>query len=255
LAQDAPGDETVNCEYFHSLALCSPLSCHDGRTKQARRAPVDRAGVDILRRLRGPTPPTPMRHILTRHPSLPSILEQVRLVGRAVSSVGRETECEGAIRLDAEAGLPPVPPLCVVPIHGVRDSARAPERHRLAVPSILDGHARAGRSVVPDGVAGPETNPLRDRPVLLLRLGELLLRTERLVALDERTAVSGLLSRQLTRCVPPAHLGCPPRDSQRRDPQEPIADTYSAITYRHFDCCRRDSSLFVVERGKRSLQL
>lgn len=37
--------------------------------------------------------------------------------------------------------------------------------------------------VVPNGVAGSETNPLRDRAVLLLRLGELLLRPERLVAL------------------------------------------------------------------------
>ena len=51
-------------------------------------------------------------------------------------------------RLDAEAGLAPVPPL----------------------------------SVVADGVACPQTNPLRDRAVLLLRLGELLLRAERLVA-------------------------------------------------------------------------
>jgi len=38
-------------------------------------------------------------------------------------------------------------------------------------------------SLVPNGVSGPETNPLRDRAVLLLRLGELLLRPERLVAL------------------------------------------------------------------------
>lgn len=37
-------------------------------------------------------------------------------------------------------------------------------------------------SVVADGVAGPETDPLGDRAVLLLRLGELLLRAERLVA-------------------------------------------------------------------------
>jgi hypothetical protein len=37
--------------------------------------------------------------------------------------------------------------------------------------------------IVPNGVVGPETNPLRNRAVLLLRLGELLLRPERLVAL------------------------------------------------------------------------
>jgi len=36
---------------------------------------------------------------------------------------------------------------------------------------------------VPDGVTGTETNPLRNRAVLLLRLGELLLRAESLVAL------------------------------------------------------------------------
>ena len=44
-------------------------------------------------------------------------------------------------------------------------------------PQLLDG------AIVPDGVAGLEANPLRNRPVLLLRLGELLLRAERLVGL------------------------------------------------------------------------
>ena len=38
--------------------------------------------------------------------------------------------------------------------------------------------------IVPNGVASPETDPLGDRAVLLLRLGELLLRAERLVALQ-----------------------------------------------------------------------
>lgn len=38
--------------------------------------------------------------------------------------------------------------------------------------------------VVPDGVAGPQSNPLRDRAVLLLRLCELYLRAERLVGLS-----------------------------------------------------------------------
>lgn len=37
--------------------------------------------------------------------------------------------------------------------------------------------------IVPDGVVRSETNPLGDGTVLLLRLGELLLRAERLVAL------------------------------------------------------------------------
>jgi hypothetical protein len=38
---------------------------------------------------------------------------------------------------------------------------------------------------IPDGVVGSESNPLRHRAVLLLRLGKLLLGTERLVALRE----------------------------------------------------------------------
>ena len=37
---------------------------------------------------------------------------------------------------------------------------------------------------VPDGVVGAQSNPLRDRTVLLLRFGELLLGAERLVGLD-----------------------------------------------------------------------
>jgi hypothetical protein len=36
---------------------------------------------------------------------------------------------------------------------------------------------------LPDGVTGPQTNPLGDRTVLLLRFGKLLLGAERLVAL------------------------------------------------------------------------
>lgn len=38
-------------------------------------------------------------------------------------------------------------------------------------------------SIVPDGVVGAQTDPLRDGTVLLLRLGELLLGAERLVGL------------------------------------------------------------------------
>lgn len=51
-------------------------------------------------------------------------------------------------RLDADAGLAPVPPL----------------------------------RVVPNGVVRPEADPVGDRPVLLLGLRKLLLGTERLVA-------------------------------------------------------------------------
>lgn len=36
---------------------------------------------------------------------------------------------------------------------------------------------------VPDGIPSPQSNPLRDRAVLLLRFRELLLRPERLVGL------------------------------------------------------------------------
>lgn len=39
------------------------------------------------------------------------------------------------------------------------------------------------REIVPNGVVGPEADPVGDRPVLLLGLRKLLLGTERLVAL------------------------------------------------------------------------
>jgi hypothetical protein len=42
------------------------------------------------------------------------------------------------------------------------------------------------RRVVPDGVAGPEANPLGDGAVLLLRTRKLLLGAERLLALQNR---------------------------------------------------------------------
>jgi len=41
------------------------------------------------------------------------------------------------------------------------------------------------RSAVPDGVTGPQSDPLRDGPVLLLGSRELLLRAEGLMALFE----------------------------------------------------------------------
>jgi hypothetical protein len=44
------------------------------------------------------------------------------------------------------------------------------------------------RSNAPDGVARSESDPLRHRAVLLLRLGKLLLGTERLVALERNIA-------------------------------------------------------------------
>ena len=49
---------------------------------------------------------------------------------------------------------------------------------------LIDSRAwERGGASVPDSVARSESNPLRHRAVLLLRLGKLLLGTERLVAL------------------------------------------------------------------------
>jgi hypothetical protein len=47
---------------------------------------------------------------------------------------------------------------------------------------------RGSGSNAPDGVARSESDPLRHRAVLLLRLGKLLLGTERLVALERNIA-------------------------------------------------------------------
>lgn len=61
-----------------------------------------------------------------------------------------------------------------------------PDKHRayagakIAKKKLQEDCAR-GNSL--DGVSSPQANPLRDRTVLLLRLGELLLGAERLVAL------------------------------------------------------------------------
>lgn len=49
-------------------------------------------------------------------------------------------------------------------------------------------------SIVPDGVVRSEADPLRNRAVLLLRLGELLLRAEGLVALLSRAKKMRLLA-------------------------------------------------------------
>lgn len=52
-----------------------------------------------------------------------------------------------------------------------------------AVGEIVVVVARKKGLNAPDGVASSEANPLRHRAVLLLRLGKLLLGSERLVAL------------------------------------------------------------------------
>jgi hypothetical protein len=79
----------------------------------------------------------------------------------------------GASRLDAEASLAPVSPLRIIstPI-------------ALVLCALFPLHPFATRGdAVPDGITGPQSDPLRDRAVLLLRFRELLLRTERLVGL------------------------------------------------------------------------
>lgn len=48
-------------------------------------------------------------------------------------------------------------------------------------------------AIVPDGVAGSKADPLRDRAVLLLRFGELLLRAERLLALQLNVSIQDRL--------------------------------------------------------------
>lgn len=57
----------------------------------------------------------------------------------------------------------------------------------IPVVSSSDDRKRRGcayrERCVPDGVAGPQTNPLRDGAVLLLRARKLLLGTERLLGL------------------------------------------------------------------------
>lgn len=69
------------------------------------------------------------------------------------------------------------------------------------------GVAVAGMSA-PDGVPGTEPDPLGNRPVLLLGLGQLLLDTESLVALLER---AHLLASE---CPDAWALGTPPQDSE-----------------------------------------
>lgn len=92
------------------------------------------------------------------------------------------------MHLDTQTGLAPVPPLSVVAIHTMSAIMSAPVPPRQQRP-VRPRRRRGGSSddfvgrIVPDGVVRSETNPLRDGAVLLLRLGELLLGAERLVAL------------------------------------------------------------------------
>jgi hypothetical protein len=75
------------------------------------------------------------------------------------------------VRSDTDAGLAPMPPLCVVSIE-----------HQPKLRGGL-GDSPQPSEGIPNSVAGSEANPLRDRSVLLLRARKLLLGTERFVAL------------------------------------------------------------------------
>lgn len=98
----------------------------------------------------------------------------VGVVGDGRCRVEKDDDSE---HLDAETSLPPVPSLGVVTVWSLR----------LAVGSRSgadqDESGAEGRGV-PDGVVCSQPDPLRHRAVLLLRLGKLLLGTERLVALS-----------------------------------------------------------------------
>ena len=100
--------------------------------------------------------------------------------------VGKDKNCR---HLDAETGLAPVTSL------GVVSGGMLVNLISIVCPGlVVAGVSKTqvimdwirkfeGALVVPNGVSGSETNPLRDRAVLLLRLGKLLLCPERLVAL------------------------------------------------------------------------
>ena len=130
--------------------------------------------------------------------------------------------------LDAETGLAPVPPLGVVSvvcvekerhllahfvptefcmwwldlICGARSCYKFISGNLIRRTDIYDSDRGASFSskyrdrmneignYLPDGVTGPEANPLGDRTVLLLSFGKLLLGTEGLVALQKISNVS-----------------------------------------------------------------
>jgi hypothetical protein len=93
--------------------------------------------------------------------------------------------------LEAEAGLAPMPPLGIVPVfmrisilHIACDSDVNIGCPGGVLWSVESFRSHRGRyDFIPNGVAGAEPDPLRNGPVLLLGLGQLLLDTESLVAL------------------------------------------------------------------------
>ena len=97
-------------------------------------------------------------------------------------------------------------------------------------------------SLVPDGVTSAETDPLGNRPVLLLRLGELLLRAESLVALWEkwlsalRVACQSARSALATSCSV-RQMGCKTATIESLlKCSGPLSSAVTGgSTYRHFD--------------------
>jgi hypothetical protein len=92
---------------------------------------------------------------------------------------------------------------------------------------------------VPDGVTCPQSDPLRDRPVLLLSFGELLLRAEGLVALLNVSSASILqiVFNAIFIHHPPSGASDRsfiPKPSHRQY----LRDNITGRTYRHRDDCR-----------------
>ena len=88
---------------------------------------------------------------------------------------------------------------------------------------------------IPDGVTGSQSDPLRDRSVLLLSSGELLLRAEGLVALCRMRSAS--IFKSSSRSPPSARSVDAPSNSQSsasKHSQKIIVGR----TYRHRDDCR-----------------
>jgi hypothetical protein len=105
-------------------------------------------------------------------------------VKKGVEKSEIEAEGAGASRLDTETGLAPMSSLGVVPECAVSNLLLYVRLVRCA--SSMFRRRIDGGGVdfcVPDGVAGPQADPLGNGTVLLLRARKLLLGAERLVGL------------------------------------------------------------------------
>lgn len=147
-----------------------------------------------------PSVPQPMR--IPPHPSIqPSIPPSaIVLAGVVEARAGRAMvglrAPPSASCSDTDAGLAPMSPLGVVPVAITLAGALL-----CSPPAALCGRTLGlDGMLVPDGVTGPQADPLRDGSVLLLSSRELLLRPESLVALLE-SSVSKLSSVCLSRRI------------------------------------------------------